>query len=144
MVNFIFGEVHVDFDSLSTLTFWSSVGQIILIDILLGGDNAVVIALACRKLPIEQRKKGIFWGVFGAVGLRIVLIFFAQTKIPSGPSPRERSKIYTAPETPHGHPGQSTNRQPHSFIQPKVTPCYVRQLRHLVPNRALHSSQPQT
>jgi YjbE family integral membrane protein len=77
VVNFIFGEVYVDFDSLSTLAFWSSVGQIILIDILLGGDNAVVIALACRKLPIEQRKKGIFWGVFGAVGLRIVLIFFA-------------------------------------------------------------------
>jgi len=51
--------------------------QIILIDILLGGDNAVVIALACRKLPPAQRNRGIFWGVFGAIGLRIVLIFFA-------------------------------------------------------------------
>ena len=58
-------------------TFWLSVGQIILIDILLGGDNAVVIALACRKLPAEQRRKGIFWGVAGAIGLRVVLIFFA-------------------------------------------------------------------
>ena len=58
-------------------TFWLSVGQIILIDILLGGDNAVVIALACRKLPEEQRRKGIFWGVAGAIGLRVVLIFFA-------------------------------------------------------------------
>ncbi len=67
----------MDFGSLSSLAFWAAVGQIILIDILLGGDNAVVIALACRKLPTEQRKKGIFWGVFGAVGLRIVLIFFA-------------------------------------------------------------------
>jgi len=57
--------------------FWLSVGQIILIDILLGGDNAVVIALACRKLPAEQRRKGIFWGVAGAIGLRVVLIFFA-------------------------------------------------------------------
>jgi len=57
--------------------FWLSVGQIILIDILLGGDNAVVIALACRKLPEEQRRKGIFWGVAGAIGLRVVLIFFA-------------------------------------------------------------------
>ena len=56
-------------------TFWLSVGQIILIDILLGGDNAVVIALACRKLPEEQRRKGIFWGVAGAIGLRVVLIF---------------------------------------------------------------------
>lgn len=57
--------------------FWIAVGQIILIDILLGGDNAVVIALASRRLPAEQRAKAIFWGIFGAVGLRVVLIFFA-------------------------------------------------------------------
>jgi len=61
----------------TTLVFWIAVLQIIAIDILLGGDNAVVIALACRKLPEAQRKKGIFWGVAGAIGLRIVLIFFA-------------------------------------------------------------------
>jgi YjbE family integral membrane protein len=54
-----------------------SVLQIIAIDILLGGDNAVVIALACRKLPPHQRNKGIAWGVVGAIALRIVLIFFA-------------------------------------------------------------------
>jgi YjbE family integral membrane protein len=58
-------------------TFWVSVLQIIAIDILLGGDNAVVIALACRKLPEHQRNKGIAWGVVGAIGLRVVLIFFA-------------------------------------------------------------------
>jgi len=57
--------------------FWIAVLQIIAIDIMLGGDNAVVIALACRKLPPEQRKKGIFWGVVGAIGLRVVMIFFA-------------------------------------------------------------------
>lgn len=57
--------------------FLISVLQIIAIDILLGGDNAVVIALACRKLPPEQRNKGIFWGVAGAIALRVVLIFFA-------------------------------------------------------------------
>ncbi|MBS0553067.1 MAG: TerC family protein, partial [Proteobacteria bacterium] len=57
--------------------FWLSVLQIIAIDILLGGDNAVVIALACRKLPAHQRNKGIAWGVVGAIALRIVLIFFA-------------------------------------------------------------------
>jgi predicted tellurium resistance membrane protein TerC len=51
--------------------------QIIVIDILLGGDNAVVIALACRKLPPDKRRQGIFWGVAGAIGLRVVLIFFA-------------------------------------------------------------------
>ncbi len=57
--------------------FWISVLQIIAIDILLGGDNAVVIALACRRLPEEQRNQGIFWGVFGAIALRLLLIFFA-------------------------------------------------------------------
>lgn len=60
-----------------SLAFLLAVLQIIAIDILLGGDNAVVIALACRKLPPEQRSKGIFWGVVGAIGLRVVLIFFA-------------------------------------------------------------------
>jgi len=57
--------------------FWVAVGQIILIDILLGGDNAVVIALASRRLPEAQRKQAIFWGVFGAVALRVALIVFA-------------------------------------------------------------------
>jgi YjbE family integral membrane protein len=61
----------------TTPEFWIAVGQIILIDILLGGDNAVVIALACRKLPPAQRRKGILWGTAGAIVLRIVLIFFA-------------------------------------------------------------------
>ena len=56
---------------------WTAVMQIILIDILLGGDNAVIIALACRNLPAKQRKKGIFWGVVGAITLRVILISFA-------------------------------------------------------------------
>ena len=59
--------------------FWVAVLQIIAIDIVLGGDNAIVIALACRRLPEKQRNLGIFWGVFGAIGLRVVLIFFALT-----------------------------------------------------------------
>jgi YjbE family integral membrane protein len=62
---------------LASPVFWLAVLQIIAIDILLGGDNAVVIALACRKLPQAQRNKGIFWGVFGAIGLRVALIYFA-------------------------------------------------------------------
>ena len=62
---------------LSSPDFWIAVGQIIAIDILLGGDNAVVIALASRRLPVQQRTQAIFWGMFGAVGLRVVLIFFA-------------------------------------------------------------------
>lgn len=59
--------------------FWIAVGQIIVIDILLGGDNAVVIALACRRLPPKLRIKGILWGTAGAIFLRVVLIFFALT-----------------------------------------------------------------
>ena len=62
-----------------TANFWLAVGQIIMIDILLGGDNAVVIALACRKLPAKQRTKGILWGTAGAIVLRVILIFFALT-----------------------------------------------------------------
>jgi YjbE family integral membrane protein len=58
-------------------SFWIAVGQIILIDILLGGDNAVVIALACRGLPKKQRKLGIIYGTAGAIVLRVILIAFA-------------------------------------------------------------------
>lgn len=61
----------------STSQFWVDVFKIIMIDLLLSGDNAVVIALACRNLPQAQRKKGIMYGVGGAIGLRIVLTFFA-------------------------------------------------------------------
>lgn len=64
-------------ESFLTGQFWLAVGQIILIDILLGGDNAVVIALACRKLPPAVRTKGILWGTAGAILLRVVLIVFA-------------------------------------------------------------------
>jgi YjbE family integral membrane protein len=59
--------------------FWVAAMEIIVINILLSGDNAVVIALACRNLPPKQRTLGIFWGVIGAVVLRIVLTFFAVT-----------------------------------------------------------------
>jgi YjbE family integral membrane protein len=59
--------------------FSVAVLQIILINILLSGDNAVVIALACRNLTRRQRTRGIFWGVLGAIVLRIVLTFFAMS-----------------------------------------------------------------
>ncbi len=58
-------------------SFWLAVGQIIMIDILLGGDNAVVIALACRNLPPKQRTQGIIYGTAGAIVLRVILIAFA-------------------------------------------------------------------
>ncbi len=60
-----------------TASFWLAVGQIIMIDILLGGDNAVVIALACRNLPAKQRTQGIIYGTAGAIVLRVILIAFA-------------------------------------------------------------------
>ena len=60
-----------------TGAFWLAVGQIIMIDILLGGDNAVVIALACRNLPAKQRTQGIIYGTIGAIVLRVILIAFA-------------------------------------------------------------------
>jgi len=59
--------------------FWLAVLEIIMVNILLSGDNAVVIALACRNLSPRQRKHGIFWGVLGAIVLRIVLTFFAMS-----------------------------------------------------------------
>lgn len=62
-----------------TAHFWVAVGQIIMIDVLLGGDNAVVIALACRQLPAHLRVKGILWGTAGAIVLRVILIAFALT-----------------------------------------------------------------
>ena len=63
----------------SSPQFWIAVGQIIMIDILLGGDNAVVIALACRRLDPAKRRLGILWGTAGAIFLRVILIFFALT-----------------------------------------------------------------
>ena len=47
--------------------------QIIFIDLILAGDNAIVIGMVASKFPIEQRKKIIFWGIGGAVVLRIIL-----------------------------------------------------------------------
>ncbi len=64
------------YDLLTNL-HWGAVGQIIMIDILLGGDNAVVIAMACRNLPAHQRTKGVIWGTAGAILLRVLLIVFA-------------------------------------------------------------------
>jgi YjbE family integral membrane protein len=63
---------------LATPQFWFAVVEIIFVNILLSGDNAVVIALACRNLGQRQRRLGIFWGVLGAIVLRIVLTFFAM------------------------------------------------------------------
>jgi YjbE family integral membrane protein len=62
---------------IGTPQFWLAALEIIVINILLSGDNAVVIALACRNLPVKQRRWGVFWGAIGAIILRIILTFFA-------------------------------------------------------------------
>ena len=60
-----------------TPEFWLALGQIIWINIILSGDNAVVIALAARSLPPKQQRMAIIWGSGAAVVLRIVLTFVA-------------------------------------------------------------------
>lgn len=57
--------------------FWSAFGSIVLANIVLSGDNAVVIAMAARTLKPEQRIKAIFWGSAAAIVMRIVLTIVA-------------------------------------------------------------------
>jgi len=57
--------------------FWIGLGKIIWVNLLLSGDNAVVIALAARSLPPRQQKTAVFWGAGAAVILRIILTIFA-------------------------------------------------------------------
>ena len=64
-------------DMLGSSFFWVTLGQIMMINIVLSGDNAVVIAMASRSLPPRQQKQAIFYGSFGAILLRVILTFFA-------------------------------------------------------------------
>jgi len=56
---------------------WTGLAQIVVADILLSGDNALVIALACRSLPAHQQKRAILFGGAAAIGLRVALTAFA-------------------------------------------------------------------
>jgi len=62
---------------LASGAFWTALGSIILANIVLSGDNAVVIALAARSLPPKQQKQAIFWGSAAAIVMRIVLTLIA-------------------------------------------------------------------
>jgi YjbE family integral membrane protein len=64
-------------NELQTTAFWIGLWQIILVNIVLSGDNAVVIALAARSLPPHQQGKAIFWGAGAAVVMRIILTIIA-------------------------------------------------------------------
>lgn len=68
----IFGTISFDMQFLSALI------SIVIIDLILAGDNAVVIAMAVRSLPAEQRGKGIFYGAGAAVLLRVIATFFVS------------------------------------------------------------------
>ncbi len=58
-----------------TPEFFSGLAAIILLDLVLAGDNAIVIALAARNLPRHLQKKAVFWGTFGAIAIRVLLTF---------------------------------------------------------------------
>ena len=64
--------------------FWTALLAIILIDLVLAGDNAILIGLAARKLPKEQQKKVILWGAIGAIVIRVIatLLVVYLLKIP--------------------------------------------------------------
>src|SRR5687768_15610622 len=64
-------------EELASQAFWTGLGQIILINTILSGDNAVVIALAARSLPPPQQKQAILWGSGAAVVVRIILTIAA-------------------------------------------------------------------
>src|SRR6185295_16621835 len=64
-------------EELASQAFWIGLLKIIGVNIILSGDNAVVIALAARSLPREQQKKAVFWGAGAAVVLRVILTVFA-------------------------------------------------------------------
>jgi YjbE family integral membrane protein len=64
-------------EELASQAFWVGLAKIVGVNIILSGDNAVVIALAARSLPPKQQKLAIFWGAGAAIVLRIVLTLFA-------------------------------------------------------------------
>jgi YjbE family integral membrane protein len=66
-------------DMLYTSEFWIGLAKIIGVNIVLSGDNAVVIALAARSLPPAQQKQAVLWGSGAAIVMRIVLTIFAVT-----------------------------------------------------------------
>lgn len=66
-------------EMLNSPEFWLGLAKIIGVNIVLSGDNAVVIALAARSLPPQQQKLAIFWGSGAAIVMRIVLTLFAVT-----------------------------------------------------------------
>ena len=68
----IWGHIVNDFSNLNTTSAWTALGSVILLDLVLAGDNAIVVGALAAGLPAEQRKKVIFIGVIAALVLRVV------------------------------------------------------------------------
>src|SRR4028118_1479066 len=68
----IWDAIVTDFSKLNTAAAWVVFGQVLMIDIMLAGDNAIVVGALAAGLPAEQRKKVILIGIIAALGLRIV------------------------------------------------------------------------
>ncbi len=68
----IWGHIVNDFSNLNTASAWTALGSVILLDLVLAGDNAIVVGALAAGLPAEQRKKVIFIGVIAALVLRVV------------------------------------------------------------------------
>lgn len=64
-------------ETMFSASWFFALGSILLLDLLLSGDNAIIIALACKNLPLEQRKKAVFLGCAGAIILRVLLTLIA-------------------------------------------------------------------
>ena len=64
-------------ETMFSASWFFALGSILLLDLLLSGDNAIIIALACKNLPPEQRKKAVFLGCAGAIILRVLLTLVA-------------------------------------------------------------------
>jgi YjbE family integral membrane protein len=73
----VFTSSEADMEHLAATGFWVALGKIIWVNVLLSGDNAVVIALAARSLPVQQRRLAIVGGSAAAIVLRVVLTLFA-------------------------------------------------------------------
>src|SRR5262245_18726326 len=71
--SFFFGAARADTPGMLSPDFWSALAAIVVIDLVLAGDNAIVIALAARNLPAALRRRAIVWGTLGAVAVRAAL-----------------------------------------------------------------------
>jgi predicted tellurium resistance membrane protein TerC len=65
------GKVFVEMENVDLWSQLAALGQVIAIDLVLAGDNAIVVGMAAAGVPVEQRRKVIFWGVGAAIVLRI-------------------------------------------------------------------------